>query len=205
MGFRIDKEPHEATIGLIDFMFNQFTTVPLIFEDSRNKHCPEGGNITIDKCYADECWFFETTRCNWSKMFLKNLWLLSDYNRDINLSQVPTLELVEGELSEVIQLMADKHAEETAECEYEKRIQEAEAAEGLAPSLPTGPPKSQLDKFLETMSSQTPSDKYILGTELTSHDVYGVQTTTPGGENKEEHLVNISKDESAQILNKTAK
>uniref|UniRef100_A0A915JTT7 Uncharacterized protein n=1 Tax=Romanomermis culicivorax TaxID=13658 RepID=A0A915JTT7_ROMCU len=76
--------------------------------------------------------------------------------------------------------MVNKEAEEAARREYVRRQQEIKAAEGTAPTLPTESSKLQMDKFLQTVTSQASSDDYILGTELTSQDVYGPVATTPG-------------------------
>uniref|UniRef100_A0A915JBW7 Uncharacterized protein n=1 Tax=Romanomermis culicivorax TaxID=13658 RepID=A0A915JBW7_ROMCU len=78
--------------------------------------------------------------------------------------------------------MADKEAEEAARCEYTHRQREIEAGLGNNPSLPTKQPESQLDKFLEMVTSQPSSEEFILGTELTSQNVYGLVTTTTGNE-----------------------
>uniref|UniRef100_A0A915L559 Uncharacterized protein n=1 Tax=Romanomermis culicivorax TaxID=13658 RepID=A0A915L559_ROMCU len=56
------------------------------------------------------------------------------------------------------------------------------------PTLPTIPPKLQSDRFLENVVSQALSKEYILGTELTSQDVYGQEATTPGREPAEPQI-----------------
>uniref|UniRef100_A0A915KS33 Uncharacterized protein n=1 Tax=Romanomermis culicivorax TaxID=13658 RepID=A0A915KS33_ROMCU len=74
--------------------------------------------------------------------------------------------------------MADKEAEEAARCEYTHRQQEIEAGLGNNPSLPTEQPESQLDKFLEMITSQPSSEEFILDTELTSQNVLWTSNST---------------------------
>uniref|UniRef100_A0A915IC57 Uncharacterized protein n=1 Tax=Romanomermis culicivorax TaxID=13658 RepID=A0A915IC57_ROMCU len=83
------------------------------------------------------------------------------------------------------QVKADQEMEEEARCDYVRREQAFQMAQGTGPPLPSEPPKSQLNQFLENVVSQAWSNEYILGTELTSQDVYGQETTTPGGEMNE--------------------
>uniref|UniRef100_A0A915JN13 Uncharacterized protein n=1 Tax=Romanomermis culicivorax TaxID=13658 RepID=A0A915JN13_ROMCU len=182
MGPLIHQTLRDVSIGNTDFMYHHFDILPLIFEESRGKSHPEGDNITSDKRYNNNCWFFEKTHCQRESLFLQHPLLLTNLNNDMSLPESQPLELYDAELSEAIQVMADKDAEESAGREYLKRQQDVEAAQGKAPTLPTEPPKSQMDKFLETVPSQPSSNEYILGTELTSQDVYGLVTTSTGGE-----------------------
>uniref|UniRef100_A0A915LBH6 Uncharacterized protein n=1 Tax=Romanomermis culicivorax TaxID=13658 RepID=A0A915LBH6_ROMCU len=80
------------------------------------------------------------------------------------------------------QVKADQEREEEARCEYARREQAFQMVQGTALPLPSEPPKSQLERFLENVVSQASSNEYILGTELTSQDMYGQETTTPGSE-----------------------
>uniref|UniRef100_A0A915JYE7 Uncharacterized protein n=1 Tax=Romanomermis culicivorax TaxID=13658 RepID=A0A915JYE7_ROMCU len=86
------------------------------------------------------------------------------------------------------QLRADKETEEETRHDYARRQHELQMAQGMAPQLPLEPLKSQLDRFLENVVSQASWNEYILGTELTSQDVYGQGTTTPGGEPAEPQI-----------------
>uniref|UniRef100_A0A915JLZ0 Uncharacterized protein n=1 Tax=Romanomermis culicivorax TaxID=13658 RepID=A0A915JLZ0_ROMCU len=86
------------------------------------------------------------------------------------------------------QVKADREMEEEARREYARREQAFQIAQGMVPILPSEPPKSQLDRFLGNVLSQALSNEYILGTELTSQDMYGQETTTPGGELAESRI-----------------
>uniref|UniRef100_A0A915HGX3 Uncharacterized protein n=1 Tax=Romanomermis culicivorax TaxID=13658 RepID=A0A915HGX3_ROMCU len=79
-----------------------------------------------------------------------------------------------------LQVVADKEAEESARSEYQRQ-QDAKAAKREAVTLPSVPAKSQLNKFLDTVTSQASSDEYILGMDITSQDVYCPMATTTGG------------------------
>uniref|UniRef100_A0A915JWI8 Uncharacterized protein n=1 Tax=Romanomermis culicivorax TaxID=13658 RepID=A0A915JWI8_ROMCU len=69
----------------------------------------------------NDCWFFETTRCNCSNLFLQYTWLLTDYNGDMNLPKPRPLEIYDAERSEAVQVVADKEAEESARSEYQRQ------------------------------------------------------------------------------------
>uniref|UniRef100_A0A915I5F7 Uncharacterized protein n=1 Tax=Romanomermis culicivorax TaxID=13658 RepID=A0A915I5F7_ROMCU len=149
----------------------------IIFEETRTKRLAEGDNITIDKRYNNDCWFFETTRYQWESLSLCKPFLLTTYNSDANLPKAVHLEESDVEIDIAIQLKADQETEDEAHREYARRQHKLQVAQGTAPALPSVPPKSQLDKFLETVVSQASSNEYILGTELTSQDVSGSETT----------------------------
>uniref|UniRef100_A0A915KXT5 Uncharacterized protein n=1 Tax=Romanomermis culicivorax TaxID=13658 RepID=A0A915KXT5_ROMCU len=55
--------------------------------------------------------FMRPPIATWTNMFLKNPWLLSEYNRDINLPQIHPLEVIESDLSQAIQIMANQQEE----------------------------------------------------------------------------------------------
>uniref|UniRef100_A0A915J7R6 Uncharacterized protein n=1 Tax=Romanomermis culicivorax TaxID=13658 RepID=A0A915J7R6_ROMCU len=61
-------------------------------EDSRGKRSAEGDNIAIDPRYDNNCWFFETTRCQWETPCLSDPFLLTFYNGDANLPKSGPLE-----------------------------------------------------------------------------------------------------------------
>uniref|UniRef100_A0A915JYH2 Uncharacterized protein n=1 Tax=Romanomermis culicivorax TaxID=13658 RepID=A0A915JYH2_ROMCU len=111
------------------------------------------------------------------------------YNGDSNLLKICLLEESDIDIEIAVQLKADQETEDAAHHEYARRQHELQVAQGIAPVLPTVPPKSQLDKFLETVVSQASSNEYILGTELTSQDVYGQETITTGGEAMEQQIM----------------
>uniref|UniRef100_A0A915JJ78 Uncharacterized protein n=1 Tax=Romanomermis culicivorax TaxID=13658 RepID=A0A915JJ78_ROMCU len=64
-----------------------------------------------------------------------------------------------------------------------------------------------MEKFLETVTWQASSNEYILGTELTSRDVYGPATTTAGGDTikKKTPTLILPKAENAQATKEAAK
>uniref|UniRef100_A0A915HSZ0 Uncharacterized protein n=1 Tax=Romanomermis culicivorax TaxID=13658 RepID=A0A915HSZ0_ROMCU len=61
LGTLIAQEPHGVGNKTMDYMYNRFNIVPIIFKETRTKRPAEGHNITIDKCYNDNCWFFKTS------------------------------------------------------------------------------------------------------------------------------------------------
>uniref|UniRef100_A0A915KDG5 Uncharacterized protein n=1 Tax=Romanomermis culicivorax TaxID=13658 RepID=A0A915KDG5_ROMCU len=173
----------------MDYMYNRFNIVPIIFEETRGKRCSEGDNITLDKRYQEDCWFFETTHCKWESMCLPDPFLLTNYNGDENLLGLVHLEELDVDIDIATQLRADQETQEEARREYATRQHQLQLRQGTAPMLPAIPPKSQLDRFLENMVSQASSNEYILGAELTSQDVYGQETTTTGGELAEPQIM----------------
>uniref|UniRef100_A0A915HE95 Kappa-casein n=1 Tax=Romanomermis culicivorax TaxID=13658 RepID=A0A915HE95_ROMCU len=63
-----------------------------------------------------------------------------------------------------------------------------------------------LDKFLETNASQPSSNEYILGTKLTSQDVYGPVSITTGSETiQKTSTLMPPKWEATQETNETEK
>uniref|UniRef100_A0A915JUR2 Uncharacterized protein n=1 Tax=Romanomermis culicivorax TaxID=13658 RepID=A0A915JUR2_ROMCU len=99
------------------------------------------------------------------------------------------LEESDVDIEIAIQLKADQETKDEALREYARRQHKLQVAQGTAPALPSVPPKLQLDKFLETVVSQASSNEYILGTELTSQDKYGQETTTTGSETTEQQIM----------------
>uniref|UniRef100_A0A915HM61 Uncharacterized protein n=1 Tax=Romanomermis culicivorax TaxID=13658 RepID=A0A915HM61_ROMCU len=180
--------PYGVSNKFMDYMYNRFNIVPIIFEEMRAKRHSEGDNITVDKQYQGDCWFFETTHCKWESMCLRDIFLLTNYNGDENLPRLLHLEELDVDIDIAAQVRADKETEEEARREYARRQHKLQMAQGTAPLLPSEPLKSQLDQFLENVVSQASLNKYILGTELTSQDVYGQETTTPGGEPAEPQI-----------------
>uniref|UniRef100_A0A915K1K0 Uncharacterized protein n=1 Tax=Romanomermis culicivorax TaxID=13658 RepID=A0A915K1K0_ROMCU len=160
LGTLVMHAPHGISSKTMDYMYNRFGIVPVIFEETRAKRCIEGDNITLDKWYQDDCWFFKTTRCKWE-------------NVDIDIAT---------------QLKADQKTEEDAQRKCARRQQELQLEQCTSPMLPSIPPKSQLDQFFENVVSLASSNEYILGTELTSQDVYGQETTTTGSEPSEKKI-----------------
>uniref|UniRef100_A0A915HIQ1 Uncharacterized protein n=1 Tax=Romanomermis culicivorax TaxID=13658 RepID=A0A915HIQ1_ROMCU len=170
LGTLVLHAPHGVLSKIMDYMYNHFDIVLIILEGTRKKKRPEGDNITLDKRYQEDCWFFETMRCKWEK----------ELEVDIDIAT---------------QLEADQETEEEARHEYARRQHDWQLTQGMAPMLPTVPPKSQLDRFLENVVSQASSNEYILGTELTSQDVYGQETTTTGSQPKPETAKDADKME----------
>uniref|UniRef100_A0A915JJ04 Uncharacterized protein n=1 Tax=Romanomermis culicivorax TaxID=13658 RepID=A0A915JJ04_ROMCU len=185
LGTLLMHTPYGISSKIMDYMYNRFDMVPIIFEETRAKTHAEGNNITLDKWYQEDCWFFKTTHCKWESMCFCDPFLLTNYNGDENLSQLEELDV---DIDTATQLKADKETEEEAWREYARRQHELQLAQGTAPMLPSIPPKLQLDPFLENVVSQALSNKYILGTELTSQDAYSQETTTTGSEPSEPQI-----------------
>uniref|UniRef100_A0A915I077 Uncharacterized protein n=1 Tax=Romanomermis culicivorax TaxID=13658 RepID=A0A915I077_ROMCU len=127
----------------------------------------------------------KTTRWKWESLCLHDPFLLTNYNGNENLPRLVHLEELDVDIDIATQLRADQETEEEARHEYAMRQHESQLRQGTTPTLPTVPPKSQLDRFLANVVSQASSNEYILGTELASQDVYGQGTTTTGGEPSE--------------------
>uniref|UniRef100_A0A915KNR8 Uncharacterized protein n=1 Tax=Romanomermis culicivorax TaxID=13658 RepID=A0A915KNR8_ROMCU len=130
----------------------------------------------------------KATHCKWEGMCLHNPFLLTNYNGNENLPRMVHLEESDVDIDIATQLKADQETEDEAHREYARRQHKLQLAQGTAPTLPSVPPKTQLDRFLENVVSQASSNEYILGTELTSQDVYGQETTTTGGEPSEQQI-----------------
>uniref|UniRef100_A0A915IDT6 Transposase n=1 Tax=Romanomermis culicivorax TaxID=13658 RepID=A0A915IDT6_ROMCU len=79
------QAPHGVANKKMDYMYNCFNIVPIIFEEMRAKHRSEGDNITIDKRYQEDCWFFLTTGCKWEQLCLKEPFLLNNFDGDDHL------------------------------------------------------------------------------------------------------------------------
>uniref|UniRef100_A0A915J012 Uncharacterized protein n=1 Tax=Romanomermis culicivorax TaxID=13658 RepID=A0A915J012_ROMCU len=60
-GTLIIQAPHDIANKKMDYMYNCFNIIPIIFEQTHAKRRSEGDNITINKQYQDDCWFFLTT------------------------------------------------------------------------------------------------------------------------------------------------
>uniref|UniRef100_A0A915HME5 Uncharacterized protein n=1 Tax=Romanomermis culicivorax TaxID=13658 RepID=A0A915HME5_ROMCU len=102
----------------MDHIYNRFNIVPIIFEETRTKRPAEGDNITINKRYQEDFWFFETTHCQWEGMSLRNPFLLAAYNGDANLPRIAHLEESDVDIEIATQLKADQETEEEAGREY---------------------------------------------------------------------------------------
>uniref|UniRef100_A0A915IKN9 Uncharacterized protein n=1 Tax=Romanomermis culicivorax TaxID=13658 RepID=A0A915IKN9_ROMCU len=78
------------------------------------KRCSEGDNITVDKRYQEDCWFFETMCCEWESMCLRDPFLLTNYNGNENLQQLVHLEELDIDIDIATQLRTDKETGEEA-------------------------------------------------------------------------------------------
>uniref|UniRef100_A0A915K5Q4 Uncharacterized protein n=1 Tax=Romanomermis culicivorax TaxID=13658 RepID=A0A915K5Q4_ROMCU len=133
----------------MNYMYNCFNIVPIIFEETRAKRRSESDNITVDKRYQDDCWFFLTTRCKWDQLCLKEPFLLTNFDGNDHLPRLLHIEEMDVDIDIPTQIKAHQETEEEARREYTRKEQAFQMAQG---------------------------------TELTSQDMYGQETTTPGGE-----------------------
>uniref|UniRef100_A0A915KSS6 Uncharacterized protein n=1 Tax=Romanomermis culicivorax TaxID=13658 RepID=A0A915KSS6_ROMCU len=78
-------------------------------------------------------------------MCLGDPFLLTNYKGDENPLRLVHLEELDVDIDIAAQLRANKETEEEACCEYARRQHQLHLAQGTAPTLPTVPPKSQLD------------------------------------------------------------
>uniref|UniRef100_A0A915KTS1 Uncharacterized protein n=1 Tax=Romanomermis culicivorax TaxID=13658 RepID=A0A915KTS1_ROMCU len=54
-GTLVMHAPHGISSKIMDYMYNHFDIVPIIFEETRAKRCAEDDNITVDKWYQEDC------------------------------------------------------------------------------------------------------------------------------------------------------
>uniref|UniRef100_A0A915JC19 Uncharacterized protein n=1 Tax=Romanomermis culicivorax TaxID=13658 RepID=A0A915JC19_ROMCU len=108
LGTLVIQAPHSLSNKTMDYMYNQFNIVPIIFEETRRKRPAKGDKITIDKHYQEDCWFFETKCCQWEGMSLHDPFLLTAYNGDANLPRIAHLEESDVYIEIATQLKADQ-------------------------------------------------------------------------------------------------
>uniref|UniRef100_A0A915HG84 Uncharacterized protein n=1 Tax=Romanomermis culicivorax TaxID=13658 RepID=A0A915HG84_ROMCU len=58
----------------------------------------EGDNITIDKRYQEDCWFFETRPCKWENLCLRDPFLWTNYDGDEHFPQLLHLEKLDVDI-----------------------------------------------------------------------------------------------------------
>uniref|UniRef100_A0A915KRF8 Uncharacterized protein n=1 Tax=Romanomermis culicivorax TaxID=13658 RepID=A0A915KRF8_ROMCU len=150
----IMQAPHGIATKKMDHMYHCFNIIPIIFEEAGAKQRSEGDNITMDKRYQEDCWFFQTTQCKWENLCLHDPFLLNNYDDDEHLPRLLHLEELDVNIDITTQLKADQETEQEARPEYARREHEFQAAQGTVPPLPSPPPKSQSDHFLENVVSQ---------------------------------------------------
>uniref|UniRef100_A0A915K3D9 Uncharacterized protein n=1 Tax=Romanomermis culicivorax TaxID=13658 RepID=A0A915K3D9_ROMCU len=56
LGILVMHAPHGVSSKIMDYMYNCFNIVPIIFEETRAKRCNKGDDITLDKRYQEDCY-----------------------------------------------------------------------------------------------------------------------------------------------------